>query len=291
MKGSPLSCPASLIMWCLLCPSIMFSQLGYEYRCGHQVVQEQILKGDARTAIRQNLFEKKWVLHKKTSEKGHGKSTYKIPVVVHVIHDNGPENISDLQIQNAIEYLNLSFANADPYDPSDGVGVDIEFCLASMDVNGQPSNGIERVRSPLTTFVMETQDIKLKSLSRWPSTCYCNIYVVSEIISASSGPGVVGYAFFPSTHGQPEDGIVMEAEYFGTDSGTNTVLSHEMGHYLGLYHTFQGGCKNDDCLMDGDQVCDTPPDRSTARIRCKDSVKHLLNGRTVGVSDRSARLE
>src|SRR5690606_30401897 len=35
---------------------------------------------------------------------------------------------------------------------------------------------------------------------------------------------------------------------------------HELGHYLNLYHTFEGGCSNDDCLRDGDRVCDTPPD-------------------------------
>ncbi|MEL6867764.1 MAG: M43 family zinc metalloprotease, partial [Bacteroidota bacterium] len=38
-------------------------------------------------------------------------------------------------------------------------------------------------------------------------------------------------------------------------------------HYLGLYHTFQGGCTNNDCTTDGDRVCDTPPDQSTAVVQ------------------------
>lgn len=45
-----------------------------------------------------------------------------------------------------------------------------------------------------------------------------------------------------------------------------------MGHYLGLLHTFEGGCKNDDCMVDGDKVCDTPPDASTAPVDCNQNV-------------------
>lgn len=43
-----------------------------------------------------------------------------------------------------------------------------------------------------------------------------------------------------------------------------------MGHYLGLYHTFQDGCGNSDCSFVGDRVCDTPPDNTTARVPCTD---------------------
>ena len=63
-----------------------------------------------------------------------------------------------------------------------------------------------------------------------------------------------GYATMPPDVGGPLDGIVV--------TGFGILLAHEMGHYLGLYHTFQGmDCKNDDCSTDGDMVCDTPPQR------------------------------
>jgi gliding motility-associated-like protein len=45
-----------------------------------------------------------------------------------------------------------------------------------------------------------------------------------------------------------------------------------MGHYLGLYHTFDGGCTNNNCLTDGDLVCDTPPDQTTASVPCNGSI-------------------
>ncbi len=47
-------------------------------------------------------------------------------------------------------------------------------------------------------------------------------------------------------------------------------MAHESGHYLGLFHTFQGGCPNDDCLTSGDMVCDTPPDQNLFNILCFD---------------------
>ena len=68
------------------------------------------------------------------------------------------------------------------------------------------------------------------------------------------------------------DGIVMEARYFNENPDHLEILAHELGHYLGLLHTFSGGCKNDDCLKDGDRVCDTPPDRSNDAALCQSGV-------------------
>ena len=64
------------------------------------------------------------------------------------------------------------------------------------------------------------------------------------------------------------DGLVVEARAFGASQAGSTTAIHEFGHYFGLYHTFQGGCTNDNCLTDGDHVCDTPPDQSTAAVAC-----------------------
>lgn len=195
-----------------------------------------------------------------------------IPIVVHVIHNGGNANITVNQVSLALQNLNDAFANQSPYDPNTGSPVNIRFCLASRDPGGNPTNGIVRVQSPLTNLIMETQDLDLKNLSRWDPTRYINVWVVNEITSLSIGPGVAGYAVLPAAHGLPEDGIVNEANYFGTSPSASKVFIHEVGHYLGLYHTFEGGCANNNCMLDGDKVCDTPPDNSTSPANCGASV-------------------
>jgi PKD repeat protein len=182
-----------------------------------------------------------------------------LPVVVHIIHNGGPENISDAQVQQGIAQLNAAFEAS----VGTGVNTEVQFCLAQRDPQGQTTSGITRDQSALTIMDLESQDIALKNLNRWAPTCFINIWVVAAINSSSSGNGVIGYAYFPSAHGLNMDGIVMEASYFGSSQANTGVLIHEMGHYLGLYHTFQGGCTNNNCLLDGDRVCDTPPDQTT----------------------------
>jgi hypothetical protein len=201
-----------------------------------------------------------------------GGSVLTIPIVIHIIHNNGPENISNAQVLQGISDLNLIFANG--LGGSSGANSNIQFCLARQDPNGNFTTGITRTVSPLTNMVSETQDLELKNLVRWDPTKYLNIWLVKEISSLSMGSGIAGYAYLPAAHGSAIDGIVNEAGYFGgTQLGPNTldnskVHVHEAGHYLGLYHTFEGGCGNNNCQIDGDRVCDTPPDNSTAAVSC-----------------------
>ena len=195
--------------------------------------------------------------------------TFTIPVVVHIIHDNGPENISDAQVLKGIAHLNAAFGNYGYYDQGTGLDSDIRFCLARQDPYGNLTTGITRNASPLTDMIKESQDLQLKNLNRWDPDCYLNIWLVGSITSNSSGPSIAGYATFPGSHGKPYDGIVYEAQYFGSDEQYTALAAHETGHYLGLYHTFEGGCANNNCLIDGDRVCDTPPDQSTAFVPCE----------------------
>ena len=232
--------------------------------------------------LKQSEFETFW--QKTTSSKITRRAVDILPVVVHIIHDQNTGNISDAKVIQAIQFLNQGFSNQGPYYNSNGVNCEIQFCLAKQDPNGNPSSGITRTNSALTKLTAESEDALLKGLIHWDAHCYINIYVVNEIISAIYGSGVQGYANGPSLHGSAVDGLVVEAALTGSASENTSTLIHEIGHYLGLLHTFEGGCKNDDCLVDGDKVCDTPPDASTAAVICNSIVNTCTTDTRSGLS-------
>jgi PKD repeat protein len=190
-------------------------------------------------------------------------STYTIPVVFHVIHQNGTENISDAQIQDAIRILNLDYNKENPdwmavrpvfLDRVADVG--IEFRLAKRDPQGNCTNGITRTVSPLTN----EGNTEMTQLIQWPRNQYMNIWV------GRSANGAAGYTNYPSVlNNQPSrDGIVVQSGYVGSigtsDAGRSRVLSHEVGHWLNLRHCW--GNSNDPGLEENcetdDGVEDTP---------------------------------
>ncbi|MBL7882605.1 MAG: PKD domain-containing protein [Bacteroidia bacterium] len=201
-----------------------------------------------------------------------GGMVYTIPVVFHVIHMYGNENISDAQIKDGIDVLNKTFRKqlADTasivaaFKPLHA-DCEIEFKLAQLDPNGNCTSGINRIASPLTT----TGNHDVKTLIQWPTDMYLNIYVVQN------AAGLAGHAIFPSDADSIPawDGIVMSHNYVGS-IGTSTpmrsvVLAHECGHYLNLQHIWGGNnvpnfyyypCADPfkDCNID-DLVADTPP--------------------------------
>ncbi len=205
---------------------------------------------------------------------------YTLPVVVHVIHEGEPygtaSNISDEQVISAIEALNEDFRRmAGTNGDGTGVDVEIEFCLAQRDPNGQPTTGIVRVNGSSVPLYADqgiessggggAVEESVKALSTWPRASYVNIWVVNEIENNDAGNGVQGYAYFPINN--PIDGIVILHNAFGTvgtlktNTNMNRTLSHEIGHYLGLYHTFHDTsvCGTEsNCSTAGDRICDTP---------------------------------
>jgi hypothetical protein len=220
-----------------------------------------------------------------------------IPVVVHVMHLPGTpvgtdENISDATIQAGIQHLNDAYRDVDVYAPGplfSNAGItdadmEIEFCLAVRDPSGNATTGINRVATTYSNLFRDdivsgttTQDDALKALSFWDSNLYMNVWLVNEICTASPGTGcgVAGYAYLASAHGQTYDGIVNEAFWWGSSPDNSKVHIHEVGHYLNLSHTFNdhdndgSSCENNNCLTEGDFVCDTPPDAGTTAYDCQ----------------------
>lgn len=111
----------------------------------------------------------------------------------------------------------------------------------------------------------------IMNLSTWPVKAYYNIWIVRDINAGYTPPQyLAGYAYLPINQNDQTfmafstDGIFLNRRVV---NGTNTTITHEMGHAMGSYHTFQGGdannCPvNNDCATDNDRVCDTKPVRN-----------------------------
>lgn len=171
----------------------------------------------------------------------YGQSTYVIPVVFHVIHENGAENISDAQILDQIKILNRDYSNPDTSIITDSfksivADCDIEFRLATLDPQGNCTSGITRHYSTFT----QTGDHAVKSIVHWPPHMYLNFYIVEN------AAGLAGHALLPSQADSIEawDGIVMTHQYVGSIGTSNVqrsvVGTHEVGHFLGLEHVWGG---------------------------------------------------
>ncbi|MFM7235117.1 MAG: M43 family zinc metalloprotease [Flavobacteriales bacterium] len=217
---------------------------------------------------------------------------YTIPVVVHVIHTGEAygtgTNITDEQIFSAIEALNEDFRRVPGTNGyGNGVDVRIEFCLAARSPSNQATTGIVRVNGSsvanYATMGIEStsgngaSETAVKALSTWPRASYMNIWVVNEIGNNDGGAGTQGYAYFPTN--SPVDGIVILFNAFGTVgnlksyTNMNRTITHEVGHYLGLYHTFHTttSCTGEtSCTTQGDRVCDTPA--TTQGVSCSSPV-------------------
>ncbi|MCB9223877.1 MAG: M43 family zinc metalloprotease [Crocinitomicaceae bacterium] len=217
------------------------------------------------------------------------RSTVIIPVVFHVIHDGGASNITYEQILSAMDMINQDFQllNPDsvnvrntteaPFQPLTA-NMNIEFKLAKLDPSGNCTNGVERRLSPEATTNADDNTAKHYDgggLDAWPRDKYLNIWVVSTISSQSgSGGTTLGYAQFPypGFGFADEFGVVIRHDRvgsIGTALSGDRTLTHEIGHCLGLLHTFNGSCTEqlayppytamNDCTAGGDYICDTPP--------------------------------
>jgi hypothetical protein len=199
---------------------------------------------------------------------------YTLPIVVHVIHNGeaigSPENPSDAQILTMISGLNKAFRKNGP--AYGGADIKLQFQLAVRSPGCSAATGINRVNGSgvpnytsggisIDTYPGSADEVAVKALSRWPNTDYINIWIVNKINgSASAG----GFAYFAEYNSAVNDGIVLQ---FNCVTDQVETLTHEMGHYFELYHTFYDdgfeiNCpRTDSCAFYGDQICDTEPSK------------------------------
>lgn len=164
-----------------------------------------------------------------------------IPIAVHVVaHDDGYGDVSDASIAAQMQVLNDAYA-----------GTGFAFTLASTDRTYNTKWSTHRYGSRQMTLMKQALAID-------PATTF-NLYF------CDIGGGLLGYATFPDMY--PEDSYLhgVVCLFSSVPGGAaepyneGDTATHEAGHYLGLYHTFQGGC-----VVPGDYVDDTPYEGSAA---------------------------
>ncbi|EAY28951.1 GEVED domain-containing protein [Microscilla marina] len=249
------------------------------YKCGHLPMHKKLMQR-ANPLLKQQIENARQILEKQTTEyttlsarqSSASQSVLTIPIVFHVVHDGGVENISDAQIIESVKQLNEDFSATNP-----GVGdvvnefkplvadVGLKFVLAQKDPNGNPTTGITRTRSSIT---YNGGNLDLKRLIRWPRNMYLNVWVVRS----SDGGNGSGFAFYPSgTVGSNAvyDGVVVShwaVGRTGTAAATHyKLLTHEVGHWANLKHIWGGDSSNSDdsACNDDDDVSDTPNTKGT----------------------------
>lgn len=202
------------------------------------------------------------------------RSTYTVPIIFHVIHNPATpaENVSQAAIYNLLDAVNADFnaTNSDIGDARTGLGfipanANIEFCLAQRDPSGNQLTeiGIHRVSTTEGFYDVDTETNKMKSnvsggtgTPGWNRNNYVNVWICDITNGAMSG--VAGYAYKPTVSTLPPasiDGIVID--YNLGMSPSARVLTHEIGHYLGLDHTW-GGVDGTGCTSGNDGLTDTP---------------------------------
>jgi hypothetical protein len=188
------------------------------------------------------------------------KTTIILPIVVHVLHEGGNENISEAQIYNMISVLNQNFRKQNS-DTSDIISTfveiatdaNIEFRLAQIDPNGNFTNGIDRIFTHLTN----SADLSSR-INAWDTDKYINIWTSKSL----DMNGIAAFTTLPYDLQTPkcQVGISILHSYAGEIGTSNPAIArtivHEMGHFLGLLHPNNDQNQFDQCGDDGLQ--DTP---------------------------------
>lgn len=254
-----------LVLFGVIAPMVLFAQ-EIKY-CGQTEQTEKLfqhfpdLQREADDVAEQLRLEEEQM----AEQRGGGDELIIIPIVFHIIHEGGNENISDAQVYNALELLNRDMRKLNPDTISIAqefvdiaADINIEFRLAQLDPEGNCTKGINRIQSNLTN----EGGSEMKELIFWPRDMYLNVWICKD------AAGAAGYTYRPSSVNNgwlaDQDGIVMRHDYVGaigtSSNSSSRTLPHEVGHWLNLAHTWGGTNEpavDDNCFTD-DGVEDTP---------------------------------
>jgi len=268
-----------LSLFLIICTGFITDFTAQEATCGSEEVHQRELNNNQLFQRRMFNLERRLIRDRANGLELRDGEILTVPTVVHIIHEGesvgSGSNISDEQIASAMFALNEDFRKVSGSNgDGDGVDTHLEFCLALRDPNGNSTNGINRVDGSIIPLYAEegigigqgsgADEVDVKSLSAWPKEDYLNIWIVNEIEDNDAGSGIQGFAYFPIS--SMKDGVTILHNSFGTTGNLkpftdmNRTTTHEVGHFLGLYHTFHNStdCAETNCETQGDNVCDTP---------------------------------
>lgn len=250
-----------LIFVGLFLGSSLMAQEEESFNCATDEIYNELIKENPEILIeRQKLreFVDNYIANAPKSD-----DVYVIPIVFHVVHYYGVENVSNAQLEEAVEYMNKDFRllrddTINIVDEFKNIASDckIEFRLAKLDPWGECTIGITRTVSVTTFGGGESAKYDAPT---WPPEKYLNVWVVNSLSN-----GAAGWSYYPGTAPYGSDGIILLHDYVGS-TGTSSAnrgstLTHEAGHYINLGHPW--GHTNDpeigsNCDMD-DGIDDTP---------------------------------
>lgn len=224
--------------------------------CSTDQQHQRLLQKYPQLAELEKQFEAQAKMAYKTTA-GPDTATYDIPVVVHIVHDYGAENLPDTVIYKAVEYWSKVFVGEN-YEDSSAVILPfrkyigrpkIRLHLATKDPNGNPTKGVVRHFSYLTST--GSDQAKYNS---WPQNKYVNFWLIKTFNSDHTG--AAAYAYMPSTGASIPfyDGVIGLASYIDIQK----TFPHELGHVLNLSHTW-GSTNQPGVACGDDNVWDTPP--------------------------------
>lgn len=259
------------------------------YRCGHDEAERRLLEKYPQTARFKAEFQqevKNYITNNYQSinnQRSFSKDTFTkiyVPVVFHILHDNGNGNVTDAQVYQEMQNIN-EYWSANNWDLSDLVpywkdsakigNMAVEFRLAHIDPQGNPTTGIERINT--YTTIEGTDENKI---NQWNHEKYVNIWICKSM--SSDHAQAAAYAYKPATACDPSlnhngmaerDGVLSVSSYVGfpTTADDRTTLAHELGHIMNLDHVW-GGSNNPEVACGDDDVEDTPPTKGYAPGHC-----------------------
>lgn len=270
-----------VVFFCLIwgiVPTAVAQNAAIGEPCGTKQVQEIARKRFPNLDLQTQQYERQLQeilrqTQQRSSQDLFDNRIIEIPVVFHVLYNNDEQNIPDSLIYSQMDVINEDFMlmNADTINIPDyfrpiAGKARIQFCLATRDPEGNPTTGITRTHTNISQWATSETSSEYDVITQmqftdsgghdiWDRNHYLNIWVCN----LSSQSSVLAWAYLPGAD-PLVDGIVCRYNYLGkpTLAGspyqTGRTLTHEIGHWFNLWHTFD----NNDSGCSDDFVEDTP---------------------------------